>query len=58
MPPDSCVESETTILSDMERVIKSYHDPSPGSMCRIGLAPCSPFSVTPSLMKASAELAR
>lgn len=58
LPPDSVVQSIETILADCERVISRYHDPEPGSMTRIGLAPCSPFSVTPQLMRESAELAR
>lgn len=58
LPPDSVVEDETAILADCERVIDQYHDPAPYSMCRIVIAPCSPFSVTPDLMKASADLAR
>ncbi len=58
LPPDDCVESEDAILRDSERVIAEYHDPNPGSMCQVVLAPCSPFSVTPDLMRASAALAR
>jgi len=52
------VQSEEEILADSERVIRKYHDPGRGSMLRIGLAPCSPFSVSPELMRASAEMAR
>ena len=58
LPPDDCVEDEQAILADSVRVIQQYHDPSPGSMLQIVLAPCSPFSVTPSLMRESAALAR
>jgi cytosine/adenosine deaminase-related metal-dependent hydrolase len=58
LPPDNCVEDERTILSDSVRVIEQYHDPSPGSMLQIVLAPCSPFSVTPDLMRESAKIAR
>ncbi|MHC5544810.1 amidohydrolase family protein, partial [Singulisphaera rosea] len=58
LPPDSCVEDEGAILKDCRRVIETYHDPKPGAMTRIVLAPCSPFSVTPDLMKESAKLAR
>ena len=58
LPPDYLVEEEDAILEDSQRLIERYHDPDPLSMLRIGLAPCSPFSVTPDLMKASAELAR
>ncbi len=58
LPPDSVVDSEERILEDSERLIQRYHDPKPGAMVQIVLAPCSPFSVTGELMKASAELAR
>lgn len=58
LPPDDCVEEEGAILADSERVIGRYHDAAPGSMLQIALAPCSPFSVTPELMRESAALAR
>jgi 8-oxoguanine deaminase len=58
LPPDSVVEDEEAILADCERVAERYHDPAPYSMCRIVIAPCSPFSVTPNLMRASAAFAR
>lgn len=58
LPPDDCVEPEDEILADSLRVIQQYHDPKPGSMLQIALAPCSPFSVTPDLMRESARLAR
>lgn len=58
LPPDSVTDSEEHILADSERVIRRYHDPKPGSMTQIVLAPCSPFSVTGNLMKESAALAR
>ncbi len=58
LPPDSVVEPEDSILMDSERLIQTYHDPKPGAMVRIVLAPCSPFSVTGDLMRQSAELAR
>jgi len=58
LPPDDCVEDEKFILEDSERVIKTYHDASPGSMTQVVLAPCSPFSVTTSLLRDSAALAR
>jgi cytosine/adenosine deaminase-related metal-dependent hydrolase len=58
LPPDSVVEDEDAILADTESMIKRYHDPNPGSMCRVVVAPCSPFSVTPELMSQSAALAR
>jgi cytosine/adenosine deaminase-related metal-dependent hydrolase len=58
LPPDSCVEKEDAILKDAERLIQLYHDNSRHSMSRILLAPCSPFSVTPGLMREAASLAR
>jgi cytosine/adenosine deaminase-related metal-dependent hydrolase len=58
LPPDNCVENEPDIMIDCERVISRYHDPAPGAMCRIVLAPCSPFSVTDQLLRDSARLAR
>ncbi len=58
LPPDSVVDSEEDILADSERLIRKYHDPNPGAMVQIVLAPCSPFSVTGELMKQSAKLAR
>ena len=58
LPPDSVVEEEDAILADVEAKIRRHHDPRPGSMCRVVVAPCSPFSVTPQLMRDSAELAR
>lgn len=58
LPPDSVVDSEDAILADSQRLIETYHDPNPGSMVQIVLAPCSPFSVTGELMRQSAVLAR
>jgi cytosine/adenosine deaminase-related metal-dependent hydrolase len=58
LPPDSVVEDEDFILEDSQRLIEQYHDPNPGSMTQVVLAPCSPFSITGDLMKASANLAR
>ena len=58
LPPDSVVEDEADILEDSERVIGTYHDASRGSMTQIVLAPCSPFSVTPELLRETAALAR
>jgi 8-oxoguanine deaminase len=57
LPPDSVVQDEDTILADSERLIARYHDSGPDSRVRVALAPCSPFSVTTSLMRASADLA-
>jgi cytosine/adenosine deaminase-related metal-dependent hydrolase len=58
LPPDSVTDSESNILADCQRVIERYHDPKAGSMTRVVLAPCSPFSVTGDLMLESAKLAR
>jgi 8-oxoguanine deaminase len=58
LPPDSVVETEAAILQDSRRVIEQFHDPDPFAMIRVVLAPCSPFSVTPDLMRESARLAR
>ncbi|MGZ2258723.1 8-oxoguanine deaminase [Roseobacter sp. A03A-229] len=58
LPPDDLVEREADILDDCIRVIDAFHDPSPASMCRVGLAPCSPFSVSRELMRDAALLAR
>jgi cytosine/adenosine deaminase-related metal-dependent hydrolase len=57
LPPDSVVQDDDEILADSERLVDVHHDPNPGAMVRIALAPCSPFSVTPKLMRATAELA-
>jgi len=58
LPPDELVEREEAILRDSERLIGRWHDPSRHAMRRIVLAPCSPFSVSRELMRASAALAR
>ncbi len=58
LPPDSLVQDTDTVLSQTKDAIKRFHDPAPGSMLRIGVAPCSPFSVTERLMRESADLAR
>lgn len=58
LPPDSVVDSEENILKDSQRLIERYHDPRPGAMTQVVLAPCSPFSVTGDLMRESARLAR
>jgi len=57
LPPDSVVQDEDTILADSARLIARYHDPEEGAMVQIALAPCSPFSVTTSLMQRTAALA-
>ncbi len=58
LPPDGLVEREPAILEDMIRVLDRFHDPRPGAMVRVGLAPCSPFSVSRDLMRDTAALAR
>ena len=57
LPPDSVVQDDDEVLADSERLVKLHHDPSPGSMVQVALAPCSPFSVSPVLMRRTAELA-
>ena len=58
LPPDDVVQDPDVILKDCERLIAKYHDPEPFSMCRIVLAPCSPFSVTTELLAETAVFAR
>lgn len=58
LPPDDVVQSETVIQRDTERLLSKYHDTSDGAMTRISLAPCSPFSVTPELMRQTAAFAQ
>jgi 8-oxoguanine deaminase len=58
LPPDSVVENENAILKDMDRLARTYHDPAECSMCRVVLAPCSPFSVSRELMRDTSALAR
>ena len=57
LPPDAVVQDAATIMHDSERVLRAYHDPAPGAMIQIGLAPCSPFTSTPDLMRDTAALA-
>ena len=57
LPPDSVVQDEDEILADCERLVAAHHDPSWGAMVRVAIAPCSPFSVSPALMRSAAELA-
>jgi len=57
LPPDNVVQDEDTILADSDRVVAKHHQRGPEAMVQIALAPCSPFSVTTSLMKKTAELA-
>jgi len=58
LPPDALVEREDDVLRDTRRLIERWHDPSPGAMVQVAVAPCSPFSVSPDLMRESARLAR
>ena len=57
LPPDAGVQDADTVLADSERLLARYHDPAPHALLQIALAPCSPFSVTTGLMRATAELA-
>src|ERR1700722_10020653 len=57
LPPDSVVQDDDEVLADSERLVGLHHDPSFGAMVRVALAPCSPFSVSPSLLRQTAELA-
>lgn len=57
LPPDSVVQDEDEILADSERLLSTLHEPGEGAMVQVALAPCSPFSVTKSLMEKSAGLA-
>jgi len=58
LPPDDVVQTSDKILEDCDRLISKYHDPNPFSMCRVILAPCSPFSVTTDLLVETAKYAR
>jgi cytosine/adenosine deaminase-related metal-dependent hydrolase len=58
LPPDSVVEDEAAILKDCQRAVETFHQGQRYGMVRVALAPCSPFSVTPELMRESAALAR
>ncbi|MEO8906548.1 MAG: 8-oxoguanine deaminase [Microbacteriaceae bacterium] len=57
LPPQSTVQDPEVILEDSERLIRDFHERADGAVIQIALAPCSPFSVTESIMRASAELA-
>ncbi len=57
LPPDSVVQDEDAILADSQRLVERYHETGEAAMTQVALAPCSPFSVTTSLMRATAELA-
>src|SRR5579863_8978761 len=58
LPPDEIVEDPDTALAATEEAVRRFHDPAPGAMVRVAVAPCSPFSVSPRLMREMAELAR
>ncbi len=58
LPPDDVCQDADTILDHTQAVVRRFHDPSPGSMLRVAVAPCSPFSATPQLMEDSANMAR
>ena len=58
LPPDSVVQTVDKIMKDSARIIERYHDPRPGSMRQVALAPCSPFSVSAELLRQSAIVAR
>jgi cytosine/adenosine deaminase-related metal-dependent hydrolase len=58
LPPDAIVEDTDAALAATKDAIEAYHDPSPGAMVRVAVAPCSPFSVSTRLMREAAELAR
>lgn len=57
LPPDDAVRDEDDILAESKRNVDRWHDPSPGALIRVALAPCSPFTVTPDLMRRTAVLA-
>jgi len=58
LPPDEIVEDPDAALAATAEAIGRFHDPAPGAMVRVAVAPCSPFSVSPRLMREMAELAR
>ncbi|MEE8437280.1 MAG: 8-oxoguanine deaminase [Candidatus Neomarinimicrobiota bacterium] len=58
LPPDDTVQDEAEIMLDAKRLLEKYHEEGEGAMVRISLAPCSPFSVTPELMKTTADFAK
>jgi cytosine/adenosine deaminase-related metal-dependent hydrolase len=58
LPPDECCQDEAAILADSLRLIREHHDPRPGALTRVALAPCAPFSVSEDLMRRTAEMAR
>ena len=58
LPPDHLVEQESEILKDSQRLIEQYHNNDRHAMLRMTLAPCSPFTVSPDLLRESAAMAR
>lgn len=58
LPPDSVVETDAQVLAESRRLVEAYHDPKPGALIQVVLAPCSPFNVSPDLMRETAKLAR
>ncbi len=58
LPPDIVVQDTDTVLGETEEAVRRFHDPAPGAMVRIAVAPCSPFSASEGLMRESAALAR
>ena len=58
LPPDSVTQNADAILAESEVTVVAYHDPEPGAMVRVAIAPCSPFSATQGLMRESVALAR
>ena len=57
LPPQQTVQQGEVILEDSERLVNRYHQRGDGAQIQIALAPCSPFSVTPEIMRASADMA-
>lgn len=58
LPPDDLVEDESFVLTDMRRVVETFHNKERHAMLRVVIAPCSPFTVSQNLMRESAALAR
>ncbi|MBX3047911.1 MAG: 8-oxoguanine deaminase [Anaerolineales bacterium] len=58
LPPDRVVESDANALAESQRLVETYHDPNPGAMTQLVLAPCSPFNVSADVMRETAKMAR
>jgi 8-oxoguanine deaminase len=58
LPPDAVVQDEDTILADSEGLLTRLHERADDAQVQVALAPCSPFSVTPQLLRETAALAR